>query len=342
MSEAEILDATPVVIGHYAAVERSQLEATVEISRKYPRSITKFKQESLSMVSLSPETAAEMGYALPRGGKSIVGPSTRLAEIMATAWGNLRYEARVTEVGDKTITATGYCFDCEKNLSAAVSVTRRITKKDGKRFDDDMIAVTGNAACSIALRNAIFKIIPRVYVDEVYKHSQKVAFGDTKSLVASRQTAFEVIAKLGVTPDRILAVIKRPGIEDVTLEDVILLRGLFQAVRDGESTVEEAFPLPAVEIQAGDTAQPAKEGTKSRVKDKLKANSAEVPPAELKRDPGPVLVAPSEAEIDAAYHGEFTDDQRNVYDLEMNKQRGEGLDPYDASVKAYLTARDAK
>src|SRR5678816_4803120 len=99
-----------------------------------------------------------MFYSLPRGGRNIVGPSVRFAEVVASSWGNIRSGARIIDIDDKFITAQGQCFDLEKNICVQVEVKRRITKKDGKRYDDDMIGVTGNAACSISLRNAVFKV----------------------------------------------------------------------------------------------------------------------------------------------------------------------------------------
>ncbi|MFN8826683.1 MAG: hypothetical protein ACK501_17070, partial [Planctomycetota bacterium] len=45
---------------------------------------------------------------------------------------------------------------------------RRITGKNGRRYSSDMIGVTGNAACSIALRNAVFRGIPRAFWIDIY------------------------------------------------------------------------------------------------------------------------------------------------------------------------------
>ena len=46
-------------------------------------------------------------------------------------------------------------------------------QKEGRRFSQDMQTVTENAASSIALRNAIFKVIPRSYVEDLYKKCQE-------------------------------------------------------------------------------------------------------------------------------------------------------------------------
>jgi hypothetical protein len=50
---------------------------------------------------------------------------------------------------------------------------------------------------------------------------------------------------MGVTEDRILAVVECRKVEDVTLEHLEVLIGLGTAIKDGETRIEEAFPLAA-------------------------------------------------------------------------------------------------
>jgi len=103
------------------------------------------------------ETAQSMGYALQRGGKPITGPSVHLAKLVVSNWGNMRTEAKVVEVTDKEVVSRGIAWDLEANTASSFEVRRKITDKYGKRFNDDMITVTGNAANSIAYRNAVFQ-----------------------------------------------------------------------------------------------------------------------------------------------------------------------------------------
>ena len=91
-----------------------------------------------------------------------------MGEICLTAWGNAHAATKITEIGEKQVTAQAVCWDLEQNVRIAVEVRRRITDKRGNKFNDDMIGVTCNAAASIALRNAIFKVIPRAFVDDLF------------------------------------------------------------------------------------------------------------------------------------------------------------------------------
>lgn len=198
-----------------------------------------------------------MFYVLPRKDKSgqnknIEGPSVRLAEIVASSWGNLRVQAVTIDIGEKSVTVRGMAHDLEKNFAASADVERRITTRDGRRYSDDMIMQTTNAAASIAIRNAIFKVVPFAYVKEIYEKAKRVAVGDAKTLESRRTAAFESFAKMGVREDRILARLEKRTVADVGLEDLVVLRGIFTAIRDNETTIDDAFPVAVAAQDLGE------------------------------------------------------------------------------------------
>ncbi len=237
MSSTEIIG--PSTTG---ALMRAELDQQVSTAKAYPRSVAKFKAEALAMATLDQDTAASCFYALPRGGKTIEGPSIRLAEIIGSAWGNLNYGARVVNMDEKFLYAQGVCRDLERNVTMTSEVTRRITDKNGKRYNDDMIGVTANAACSIALRNAIFKVVPMAYAKDVLAQARRVAIGDAKTLASRRAGMIDYFGKMGVEQKRILWLLEKPSIEDIGLDDMQVLVGLATAIKDGDTTVDEAFP----------------------------------------------------------------------------------------------------
>lgn len=253
-------------------ITRGEIDIAINTAKKFPRSIQAFRQKAMTMATSDAETAASCFYKLPRGGTPIEGPSIRLAEIVASAWGNLRFGARIVEEGDRFVIAQGVAHDLEANVSNTVEVRRRITDRNGKRFNDDMIGVTCNAACSIALRNAIFKTIPFTYAKQIFEQAKKTAVGDTKTIGERRRTMFGEFGKMGVTPEQILLFVNKPSIEDVGLAEIELLLGVFTAIKDGDTTVDEQFPAPikpaktetnGVTLAAADPApaQPAATGT---------------------------------------------------------------------------------
>lgn len=257
--------------GALEAINRSEIDVQIKTAKAYPRSIKQFKADAMEMACLDEDTAASMFYVLPRGGKKIEGPSVRLAEVVGSSWGNLRYGSRIVGTDDKFITAQGMCFDLQKNIAASVEVKRRITDKNGNRFNDDMIQVTSNAACSIALRAAIFKVVPFAFVKPVYEQAKLTSLGKAESMSTKRHRAMDWFIKAGASQEQILGFLERKGLDDVTLDDLVMLRGLCTAIRDGEVTIEDALRV--------ETRGPGSKIKTSAVNEKLKPNGAAAEPA---------------------------------------------------------------
>lgn len=224
-----------------SAVERAQVDSQVATARAWPRSITGALREATELATMDEDTAAECFYVLPRAGKRIEGPSIRLAEIMAYAWQHLRWDAAIESEDRTHITAVATCFDLERNVAVRIRVKRRITKRNGTRYDDDMIGVAGNAAISIALRNAIFRVIPHVFTNRVYQLARQASIGKAGTMTQKRQNALAWFGKAGVSDEQMFAVLEVKGMDDIGEDELIALRGLRTAIKEGDTTVEQVF-----------------------------------------------------------------------------------------------------
>lgn len=212
--------------------QRSEHEMKVATAKRWPRSVKVFKNQTRELATLDEETAGQCFYVLPRGIKTIEGPSVRMAEIVAASWGNLSYGARVVDEDDKWITAQGICYDYEKNISASIEVRRRITDKFGQRFNDDMVQVTGRAACSIALREAIFKVVPKAFWSDILDEAKAASVGKGMTMEKQRDKCMEFWRKAGATDAMVLGFLDRKGVEDITLDDLVMLRGLATGMKE--------------------------------------------------------------------------------------------------------------
>ena len=242
-----------------AVLSRSEIDAQLAIADHRPRSIKQFRQTVSDLALISGETAADCIYVLPgrrqRDGKvgpDIEGPSIRWAEIMQYAFNHARVGARLIEEAHDHITAQGIFADLQNNVVTTSEVQRRIVDSRGRRYSADMIAVTANAACSIAKRNAILSGIPRPLWWDIFQRVRTlVASGGSvdDDMAARIDGAVAAFVKMGVSEQRILAKlgVDRAGIG---MEELVKLRGFYTAIRDGETTVDEVFPKPA-EAQPG-------------------------------------------------------------------------------------------
>lgn len=251
--EVELLQTSAV-----EALTRGEIDIQIATAKRFPRSLKSFKDRALEMATLDQETAESCIYALPRDGKTIEGPSARLAEILASAYGNMRIEGRPVGDDGKFITARGTAFDIQNNVLIAFETQRRITGKNGRRFSEDMVGVTSNAATSIAIRNAVLKVVPKAFWGPIYEACRKAAVGDASTLVNRRAAMLEYFLKMGVLNERVFTLLNVKGVEDITLDHLGVLKGLATAIKEGDTTVDEAFAIQIKEPAArADLSKPA-------------------------------------------------------------------------------------
>lgn len=241
--EVLTVEAQDAQIVQVDVVERANVDSQVATAKQYPRSIKRSIDNSIVMATMDAETAQSCGYALPRGGKPITGPSVHLAKIVVSNWGNMRTEAKVVQITDKQIISRGTAWDLEANVASAFEVRRSITDSKGKRYSDDMITVTGNAANSIAYRNAVFSVVPKAVVDKVYKAAQKFITGDLsdeEKLIKRRTDAINYFNdEWGITEVEVIKLCGKQTVNQIKADEIALLLGMVQSLVDGDTTVEE-------------------------------------------------------------------------------------------------------
>lgn len=241
----EVLPNSDLVLenGIAGAMMRAEIDTQVATARQYPRSIKSAINNILTLATLDEETATECIYALKRGGKPIRGPSIRLADIIASQWGNCRDGAQVITIDrvNKIITSEGVYHDLETNRGTRATVQRRISDKHGRLFSDDMIAVTGNAANSIARRNAILAGVPKAIWRKAVEACERIIRGDAVTLVERRGEALKALAHFNFSEEQIFAFLDVQGADDIDLDDLVSLRTLYANLKNGETTTEEVL-----------------------------------------------------------------------------------------------------
>lgn len=260
-NEIEVIEEKPIVDASVVGmVTRAEIEQLIDVAHKYPRSVDAAIKAMQSLACYDEESATECVYSLPRDGKAVIGPSVRFAEMASQVWRNNRVAARITVVdrSEKFVEAEGFFLDAEANVAQLARVRRRLSGRNGRLFSDDMIMVTGNAACSIAKRNAILSGIPKMAWRPAYSRALQIIKGDADTLANRRAKAIDHIGQYGLKADQIFAVMGVHGIEDIDLDRLVHLRGMYSALANGEYTVEELLRMVEPEKAERATPQTAK------------------------------------------------------------------------------------
>lgn len=243
--EALPVEQTEVQIVPLDELERANVDVQVSTAKRYPRDMRRSVNNSIVMATMNEEVARSCGYALPRGGKPVTGPSVHLAKIIVSNWGNMRTEAKVVQITDKQVISRGTAWDLENNVASAFEVRRSIVDKYGKRYSDDMITVTGNAANAIAYRNAVFAVIPKSITDRIYRAAQQFITGDLSDndvLLKKRTKIFADFKNTyGIDENTVVKICGKNTDQQIGADEIALLVGLLQSLKDGDTMVDEVL-----------------------------------------------------------------------------------------------------
>lgn len=256
------------------AAEISQQVAT---ARAFPRRSDKvIMNEILGRAILSEAVAKECVYALKRDDKTISGPSIRLAEIIAAAYGNLRVATRFVRIDADdpercAVIVQAVAHDCETNNSITKDIRRSImtSAKGGRKarmYNADMTNVTVNAAQSIAQRNAVLAVVPKALWLGAYHRAVAVVKGTQETLGKRRGDLIAEFIDLGATEADIYAALGVDSIVSIKIDHMPVLQGMLNAANEGE-------PINAVLGRLGVAEPVAHERVENPLRDKPRETS---------------------------------------------------------------------
>lgn len=235
-----------LITENVSVLARAEIDSQVATAKAYPRNIKQSISKAVEIATFSQNIAESCIYSIPRGGKTISGPSIRLAEIMISVWQNIHCSTRVVSNNGKFISVEAIVIDRESNNVYAETIDRSImtSAKNGKTpstFSFDMQQTTAAAAASIALRKAAFRLIPKQFVEIVYEEAKKVAVGGINDLSKNLEKAIAAFERSGFTRNKILDFFEVKSIEALTQENLAELIGIKNAIVQGDLSREHAF-----------------------------------------------------------------------------------------------------
>ena len=189
--------------------------------------------------------AEQATYSYPRGGKQVTGPSIRLAEAIAQAWGNI--DCGVIELENKNGASElmAYAWDLETNtrVTKMFKVKHvRDTKKGSSALTDsrDIYEATANFGAR-RLRACILSVIPGDVVERAVEVCKETVTNKDKTPIADRIKKLEKAFKeLSINRDQLEEYAQR-NLNEFGRDEIFALQGVYKAIRDGQAKAEDYF-----------------------------------------------------------------------------------------------------
>lgn len=231
-----------------AAEQQFEIQSAITIAKKFPRD--EDTSSKMLMKACGRKAFAEDAtYAFPRGGSTISGPSVNLAREGARTWGNIRYGCDIVREDEISRLIRGWAWDMETNtrVSAEDQFKKLIQRKAGKETiwikpDERDLRELTNRRAAILIRNSILQLLPKDLIEDALEAAKATLKKTVKqdpeavnkminAFLAYRVNSSMIEKRLGHDPKK------------ATPEELEELRGIFNSIRDGNSTVEEYFDV---------------------------------------------------------------------------------------------------
>lgn len=191
-------------------------------------------------------TLAEVAiYSYPRGGSNVTGPSIRLAEAIAQNWGNMDFGVIELERREGASEMMAYAWDLETNTRSTKTFTvrhKRDTKQGSKDLTDerDIYEMAANQGAR-RVRSCIMNVVPGDVIDMAVKEARKtLGSSDKRDVTEILKEMLKFFKEIGVTQEMIERYMDKKA-ADLLKEDLVDLRGVYKAIRDGQSKKEDYF-----------------------------------------------------------------------------------------------------
>tara|TARA_R110002020_G_scaffold44348_10_gene128032 strand:- start:6737 stop:7558 length:822 start_codon:yes stop_codon:yes gene_type:complete len=222
-----------------SSVFDSEISNQIKLAKSNPRILKDCIKEIEYLSQMDLETAMSCFYIIFDKDKPVMGVSVRFAEIVVSSWGNLRAGSRVVSENDKHISVQGYLYDLEKNIFINTEVLEPVIDYNGRKLAKDIMLARINAASSIAFRNAVFKAIPSAVLNNTMKALKKFIKDSTgaEELEKAKMYFYE----RNITEEMLLTKLKLTTFVNITHETIFLLIGMRNAVKEGDTTIDNLF-----------------------------------------------------------------------------------------------------
>lgn len=250
-NETELIENEPAEIIEVSTPEIAREVATVrtrfEVAIKFPRKIGTVHDEIMESCKIK-SLAQVAEYCLPISGRSITGPSVRIAEVILQSYGNAEMATVLVHSEKEFGVYESYFIDFQKNIKKTVRYKieyTRYSKAGGhKKLEDHSdIKRAVNRISALHERDCLFKCVPRYIVDDALEQCRKTLSengGTLAERIKKMVTAFSSLQAGKVTREDLE---ERLGglVEEMSLENVLEYGRIFNSLSEGASKKADWF-----------------------------------------------------------------------------------------------------
>lgn len=250
----------------------AETQAAMIIAKRFPRDQIAAMDRILQSCA-RPTLAEQALYSYSRGGTEITGPSIRLAEALAQAWGNIQFGIRELEQRNGESSVEAFSWDIETNTRQTKTFQvahKRYTKKGSYALEDprDIYEMVANQGAR-RLRACILGTIPGDVIEAAVEQCEKTLKAKVEVTPELIKTLVDKFAEYKISKEQIEKRIQR-RLESIAPAQVVQLRKIYNSLKDGMSSPSEWFDMEPLPTDAS-TANGGTDKLKAAVKSKADA-----------------------------------------------------------------------
>jgi hypothetical protein len=212
-------------------------------------------------------------YRYNRAGSAVTGETIQVARELARCWGNVSYGISELSRDDRAGESEMYAFAWDLQTNTRASTTfivkhLRDTKRGPESLTDQRDIYENNANMGARrLREQIFAILPKWYVEEAKAVLRQTLRGDTaEPLAKRRQKAIELFSRIGIRQVQLERKIGAKA-DDWVDDDLVTLRVIYESITRGEISKDDEFEpirVTAEELESPEQQPPRKQQQRPR------------------------------------------------------------------------------
>lgn len=221
-----------------------EVQAAMVIAKKFPRNPVEATDRILQSCS-RPTLAEGALYSYNRGGADVTGPSIRLAEALAQAWGNMQFGIRELEQRKGESIVEAFAWDVETNTKQLKIFTVphiRHTRNGQKQLEDprDIYELVANNGAR-RLRACILGVIPGDVIEAAQRQCEVTLNTHADTSPESVKRMLDTFStEFGVTSEQVQAYLGRRA-DAMLPAQYVQMRKIYASLRDGMSKPGDWF-----------------------------------------------------------------------------------------------------